>query len=127
MTEKKNPNTHLIEVAKLAIRLGELDLNQPMNLILANLQIANLSALAKIALKKEANTVRDSNGRPVVDLETDGNGVDAFFCKGTYDDDGSEVGEDELDYLTENYPETLAEESHQNAVCAAEYAFEGDR
>lgn len=123
----KNPNDHFIATARAAIRLAELDLSNSMNVILANLQIANLAAVAKIALEKEVKTVRDSNGRPVVDLETDGSGCDAFFSKGTYDDDGSEVGEDELNYLTESYPETLEEESHQSAVCAAEYAFEGDR
>lgn len=126
-TTKANPNTHFISVAKLALRLNELDLHNPIHLIELNIGLANMAALAKIALDKEAKTVRDSNGRPVVDLEVDGRGVDAFYSKGTYDDDGSPVSDDELDYLTESYPEDIQERSHQNAVCAAEYACEGDR
>ena len=69
----------------------------------------------------------DSNNRKVVDLEIEGSGVDAFISAATYDDDGSAVSENELNYLTDTYPEVVAEHAFQNAVCAAEYAFEGDR
>ena len=74
----------------------------------------------------------DSQGREVCDVEVDGHGCDAFICRANYlthtNPDGTyEVPENELEYLTETYPEFIEEESLQNAVCAAEYACEGDR
>jgi hypothetical protein len=48
----------------------------------------------------------DSKGRPICDAEIDGTGVDRFFVKAYYDEPGfPEVPEDELDYLTDTYPE----------------------
>ena len=41
----------------------------------------------------------DSTGREICDLEIDGQGVDRFISKATYLDDGSDVPEEELDYV----------------------------
>lgn len=74
----------------------------------------------------------DSKGREVCDIEVEGSGVDAFISSANYltftHPDGSYLVDDgELDYLTDTYPEVVQEHSFENAVCAAEYAFEGDR
>lgn len=42
---------------------------------------------------------RDSTGREVCDLEFDGRGVDRFIAKATYLDDGTDVPEDELEWM----------------------------
>lgn len=74
----------------------------------------------------------DSQGREVCDVEIDGSGCDAFICKANYlthlNPDGTySVPDEELDYLTDTYPEFIDDQAFENAVCAAEYAFEGDR
>lgn len=74
----------------------------------------------------------DSQGREVCDVEVEGRGVDAFIARANYltytATDGSyKVPDEELDYLTENYPEYIGEQAFENAVCAAEYACERDR
>lgn len=42
---------------------------------------------------------KDSNGRGVCDMGREGSGVDAYIARAVYVDDGSDVPEDELDYL----------------------------
>lgn len=44
---------------------------------------------------------KDSKGRKVCDMEREGSGVDAYIAKAIYEDDGSDVPEDELYYLAE--------------------------
>jgi hypothetical protein len=74
-------------------------------------------------------TITDSKGRPVCDLEVSGCRDEAMLESAHYDDvDHAEaVPEEELTWIEENYPETIAEMAFDNAVMAAEYAFEGDR
>ena len=43
--------------------------------------------------------LRDSAGREVCDLEFDGRGKESYLTKASYSDDGSDVPEDELDYI----------------------------
>ncbi len=42
---------------------------------------------------------RDSTGRDVTDLEFDGGGKETYIAKASYVDDGSDVPEDELDFI----------------------------
>lgn len=123
----KNPNAHFIEVAKIALRLNGLDMHNPIQAIELSIGLATLAALAQIALKKEQSTYRDSNGRPVVDMEAEGTGVDAFFYSATYEDDGSKVSDDELDYLTETYPETIEEHCSENFAKRCEDSYDASR
>jgi hypothetical protein len=71
----------------------------------------------------------DSKGRPVCDIEVQGTECDAFVARAYYDDDLEPfiVPPDELDFLTEAYPEYVAEQAFENAVMSAESLYEGDR
>lgn len=42
---------------------------------------------------------KDSTGREVCDLEFDGHGKESYIAKASYLDDGSDVPEDELDFI----------------------------
>jgi hypothetical protein len=44
---------------------------------------------------------RDSTGREVCDLEFDGKGKETYIAKATYLDDGSDVPEHELDFISD--------------------------
>lgn len=75
-----------------------------------------------------ANEFRDSGGRIVVDVEFESNGDgSAYVSSAKYDDDGSTVPENEIDYLTDAYPESCDEYAFESAVMAAESYYEGDR
>lgn len=125
----KNPNQHLIQVAQLAAKYADFNLNPAdmSSVIKLTCDLLNMAQLAKIALRQENAIFRDSNGRPVVDLGSEGSGVDAFFTSATYGDDGSPVDENELDYLTEIYPEELEEQSGGRHAMRREDAYDASR
>ncbi len=68
----------------------------------------------------------DSKGRKVFDAESESLGVDSYFTKAYYED-GSLVPHNELDYLTDTYPDVLSENALHHAIMGAEAYFEGDR
>lgn len=125
----KNPNAHFIELAKLVSEAGQLARKNTTGGIEAHLTalLISLGDNADAQLKKEANTFRDSNGRPVVDLEVEGGGVDAFFSAATYDDDGSKVSDEELDYLAMTYPEEIEEQCAEKFAMRCEDAYDAAR
>ncbi len=73
----------------------------------------------------------DSKGRPVCDVEVSGYGDDSYIESASYDDTPpgvtEAVPEDELNWIQDNFGDLVAELSFENAVCAAEAAYEGDR
>jgi hypothetical protein len=77
------------------------------------------------------STWKDSNGRPVVDVEVSGYGSEAMIESAVYDDTApgviEQVPDVELDYLQDTYADRVAELAFENAVCAAESYYEGDR
>ena len=73
------------------------------------------------------------NGRKVVDLEVDGvdssdgpEFVDAFFSAGTYDDNGQDLTDEELDQLTLKYPDVVNQIAFDNVVYWADLAGYAD-
>ena len=69
----------------------------------------------------------DSTGRVVVDYEIEPSGVDSYFGRAFYLDDGSEVPDAELEYLTNSYPELLEEACFESAIMRAEDWADRDR
>ena len=51
----------------------------------------------------------------------------AYAMSATYVDTGAELTDAELDSFNDIYAAELYDDYYQNLVCAAEYAFEGDR
>ncbi len=71
--------------------------------------------------------MRASDGREVCDVEVEGQGCDAYISKASYRYGPAEVPDDELDYLTETYPEFVDETAYEAACGVAEAYYEGDR
>jgi hypothetical protein len=69
----------------------------------------------------------DSAGREVTDIEVVDFGCDAYVTRAVYMATGCAVPDDELNYLTDTYPEYVQRQAYENAIVAAEYACEGDR
>lgn len=71
--------------------------------------------------------VKDSKGREC-EIEISGSDYDDVMVEcGTYTDDGSAVPEAELDIIQVIYAGEIGEAWKENAVCAAESYYEGDR
>lgn len=67
------------------------------------------------------------NGRKIVDAESVGSDCDAYFLKARFADTGKKLDDNELDELTNLYPEILEENARDRSIMAAEAYFEGDR
>jgi hypothetical protein len=72
--------------------------------------------------KNQDRVMRDSKGRAVCDVEFEhgSDPCDSFIASAVYEDDLAEVSEEELDFLTEAYPERAEESWFENRACAAE-------
>ena len=70
--------------------------------------------------------LRNALGRPVFDPVVEGDGVDGYFSRAT-NEDGTPLTDDELDYLTNAYPDYIAEALFEMAIGRAESHGEGDR
>ncbi len=67
------------------------------------------------------------NGRKVSDyaVEVDSfrgfDDCEAWFCSATFEDTGAALTVDELERLSDLYPEILAEAAYDSAVCSADF------
>lgn len=73
-------------------------------------------------------------GRKVVGVEVEGvdsrdypDFCDAYFSYGVFADTGAELNDEELELLTENYPEAIHEMAYDVCVTVAEYEYPYDR
>jgi len=70
--------------------------------------------------------MKDSKGNEIFDYEVDGDIEEAFILSAVYQD-GSEVADDELNYLTDTYQDVLTENRMERSRGSSEAYWEGDR
>ena len=64
------------------------------------------------------------NNRKVTDIEITGESDDIQVMRAIWEDTGEELRDSELDYLADNYPETLYNLWFENQISKAEYLRE---
>jgi hypothetical protein len=77
-------------------------------------------------------SLKDSQGREVCYWEVEGSGVDAYFTKANYltftrPDGTYDVDDNELNYLTDTYPEIIMESCAERFAMRCEDAYDAAR